>query len=87
MGPGAGGSGPLTPVLLATPKLISVVEKIKREYMAFINTSDQGKGKNNAVGIWQYNESGSLSGGGAEQEKLGMDSVLEGRKRSVIPFI
>lgn len=47
--------------------------------MIWINTSESGKGKNKAVGIWQYNESGVLPG--PEQEDLGLDSILEGRKK------
>jgi hypothetical protein len=56
------------------------VEKIKREYMAYINSRDIGKGKNKAVGIWQYNESGTLSQG-QEQQELGLESILEGRTK------
>ena len=70
----------LNSALLATPKLVSVVEKIKREYMACINASDKGKGKNKAVGIWQYNESGTLAEGQPQQE-LGLESILEGRTK------
>jgi GH25 family lysozyme M1 (1,4-beta-N-acetylmuramidase) len=55
-----------------------VVEKIKREYMVYINTDSVGKGKNKAVGIWQYTESGTLEGG---NEELGLDSILEGRTK------
>lgn len=68
----------LNPALLATPKLVSVVEKIKREYMAYVNTDSIGKGKNKAVGIWQYTESGTLESG---TEELGLDSILEGRTK------
>jgi hypothetical protein len=73
-------SSSLSSALLATPKLVSVVEKIKREYMAYINSKDVGKGKNKAVGIWQYNESGALSQG-QDQQELGLESVLEGRTK------
>jgi len=73
-------SSSLSSALLATPKLVSVAEKIKREYMVYINTKDVGKGKNKAVGIWQYNESGTLSQGQEEQE-LGLESILEGRTK------
>jgi hypothetical protein len=73
-------SSSLSSALLATPKLVSVVEKIKREYMAYINSKDVGKGKNKAVGIWQYNESGTLSQG-QEQQELGLESILEGRTK------
>lgn len=65
--------------LLVTPKLVSVVEKIKREYMAHINGTDEGKGKNKAVGIWQYNESGVLPG--PTREALGLETILEGRSK------
>jgi hypothetical protein len=74
------GSSSLGSALLATPKLVSVAEKIKREYMAYINSKDIGKGKNKAVGIWQYNESGTLSQG-QEQQELGLESILEGRTK------
>ena len=70
----------LNSALLATPKLVSVIEKIKREYMAYVNASDKGKGKNKAVGIWQYNESGTLAEGQPQQE-LGLESILEGRTK------
>jgi hypothetical protein len=73
-------SSSLSSALLATPKLVSVVEKIKREYMSYINAKDVGKGKNKAVGIWQYNESGTLSQG-EEQQELGLESILEGRTK------
>lgn len=55
-----------------------MVEKIKREYMAYVNTDSIGKGKNKAVGIWQYTESGTLESG---TEELGLDSILEGRTK------
>jgi len=74
------GSSSLSSALLATPKLVSVAEKIKREYMVYINTKDVGKGKNKAVGIWQYNESGTLSQG-QEHQELGLESILEGRNK------
>jgi hypothetical protein len=52
--------------------------------MAHINsTSSKGKGKNKAVGIWQYTESGTLESGEAE---LGLESVLEGRLKWVYPY-
>jgi hypothetical protein len=73
-------SSSLSSALLATPKLVSVVEKIKREYMAYVNSKAVGKGKNKAVGIWQYNESGTLSQGD-EQQELGLESILEGRTK------
>jgi len=74
------GSSSLSSALLATPKLVSVAEKIKREYMSYINAKDIGKGKNKAVGIWQYNESGTLSQG-EEQQELGLESILEGKTK------
>jgi hypothetical protein len=49
--------------------------------MAYINTSDVGKGKNKAVGIWQYTESGTLAEKGEAQEELGLESILEGRTK------
>jgi hypothetical protein len=69
----------MTSALLATPKLVSVAEKIKREYMAHINTDNVGKGKNKAVGIWQYTESGTLSG--PSEQELGLESVLQGKMK------
>lgn len=69
----------MSSTLLATPKLVSVAEKIKREYMAYINASTVGKGKNKAVGIWQYTESGTLPG--PSEQELGLDSILQGKKK------
>lgn len=47
--------------------------------MAYVNASESGKGKNKAVGIWQYTESGLLpSTAGPE---LGLEDVLEGRNK------
>ena len=46
--------------------------------MAYVNTDSVGKGKNKAVGIWQYTESGTLK---SETEELGLDSILEGRTK------
>lgn len=48
--------------------------------MAYINAKNVGKGKNKAVGIWQYNESGILPDGHVQQE-LGLESILEGRTK------
>jgi hypothetical protein len=61
----------MTSTLLATPKLVSVVEKIKREYMARINTDN--------VGNWQYTESGVLPG--PSEQELGLESVLQGKMK------
>jgi hypothetical protein len=64
--------------LLATPKLVSVAEKIKREYMASLHSADGGaKGKAKAKGIWQYTESGLLPG--PSEQEYSLDSVLEGK--------
>lgn len=42
------------------PKLISVVELVKRSYMEQIRANGP-KGKHKAVGLWQYNKSGCVS--------------------------
>jgi hypothetical protein len=55
----AASSSTLTSATLTTPKLISVVELIKRKFLE-IENGDVGKGKATAKGIWQYTESGLL---------------------------
>ncbi|ORY32570.1 hypothetical protein BCR39DRAFT_522914 [Naematelia encephala] len=59
----------LTPSLLNTPRLISVVELIKRAYMQRIESPESRKGKERAIGIWQYTESGLLPFVNLEREK------------------
>ena len=46
--------------------------------MAYINATDSGKGKNKAVGIWQYTESGLLP---SVEPGMGLEDVLEGRNK------
>ena len=80
----ASSSSTLTPSLLNTPKLISVVEIIKREYLALLNSSDNGKGKTGTRGIWQYNETGLLpvpSSAPDEEGNAGLIRVLEGKTK------
>lgn len=52
---------PLPSCLLTTPRLISVVELIKREYISELRAakaSCRGDAKGKGKGIWQYTESG-----------------------------
>jgi len=82
--PDSGTSSTLPPSLLATPKLISVVEMIKREYMARLNARKTGKGKNKAVGIWQYTKSGNLDDVERRTNGIVLITVLEGKTKYVI---
>lgn len=66
--------------------MISVVELIKREFMAKLEKSKKGKGKHRAMGIWQYTRSGLVEpkelGLGLEAEGdggMGLDRVLQGK--------
>ena len=65
----------LQPSLLTTPKLISVVEIIKREYLASLS----GKGKHKATGLWQYTETGLLPS--EFGEKMSLETVLSGKMK------
>ncbi|GFZ44156.1 hypothetical protein JCM24511_01877 [Saitozyma sp. JCM 24511] len=75
----------LLPCTLATPKLVSVAEVIKRAYIERLNTEGGGKGKNRAVGIWQYTRSGLVevdsSAGDEVEEGQGLMRVLGGRTK------
>lgn len=74
----------------AIPKLISVVELIKRAYIEQVDSAG-GKGKHKAVGIWQYNRSGcvspaevadnSLAAASAENAGTALSRVLLGRTK------
>jgi hypothetical protein len=70
---------------LATPKLVSVAEVIKRAYIERLNTEGGGKGKNRAVGIWQYTRSGLVevdsSAGDEVEEGQGLMRVLGGKTK------
>lgn len=67
------------------PRLISVAELVKREYMAILNKSGKGKGRHRGVGIWQYTKSGLVDPaevGLAVQEGDGqLARVLEGKMK------
>jgi len=85
--PSKASSSTLTPCLLTTPKLISVVEITKRRYISQLEASKSGKGKNRATGIWQYTESGlSPVPTTARSSDDGGDltRVLEGKTKSVV---
>ncbi|RSH81562.1 hypothetical protein EHS25_006184 [Saitozyma podzolica] len=75
----------LLPCALATPKLVSVAEVIKRAYIERLNTEGGGKGKNRAVGIWQYTRSGLVevdsSAGDEVEEGQGLMRVLGGKTK------
>lgn len=75
----------LGPALLNVPRLISVVEIIKRECLAALTSASDpsGKGKHRARGIWQYTESGQLSNAtsGTDGETLDLARVLEGKTK------
>ena len=81
----------LHPCTLTTPRLISVVELIKRDYLVGLAASGKGKGKHRATGLWQYTETGLLpdaptrdaSGEHGDDEARGeaLKRVLEGRTK------
>lgn len=48
----------LRPPTLTAPRLINLVEIIKREHIARLEKTGTGKGKHRAVGVWQYTETG-----------------------------
>ena len=61
----------------SAPRLISVVEQIKREYVVQSGT----KGKRPSRGIWQYTESGLLPVEPRDDEEDPLVRVLEGKTR------
>ncbi|KAK4686428.1 hypothetical protein P7C73_g3700, partial [Tremellales sp. Uapishka_1] len=74
----------LHPSTLSTPRLISIVEIIKRDYMTDLSLLENGKGKNRADGLWQYTESGLLSPSSVRPEQDGrtdLERVLSGKTK------
>jgi hypothetical protein len=70
----------LSPSTSTIPRLISVVEIIKREYLKTMDA----KGAPNIVGLYQYNEMGCLedeAGKGAEEEAR--DQSVEDRTKMI----
>jgi len=67
----------LHPATTSAPRLISVVEQIKREYVVQSGT----KGKRPSRGIWQYTESGLLPVEPRDDEEDPLVRVLEGKTR------
>lgn len=63
----------LHPSTLAIPRLISVVEKIKREYLSSLTPGPEKRG------LWQYTETGLV--GGVEMERPSLERVLSGKTK------
>lgn len=87
----------LRPCTLTSPKLITVVEIIKRELIAKYEAEGRGKGKHKATGVWQYTETGLVPaelfdgpGGTGGEEKAAekaageLARVLGGKTRYVL---
>ncbi|ORX36866.1 hypothetical protein BD324DRAFT_627488 [Kockovaella imperatae] len=66
----------LHPCTLTVPRLISVVELIKRQYLLELDKSGKGKGKHRATGLWQYTQSGLLSDS-ADRDQAGGPNRLK----------
>ena len=67
---------------LLAPRLISVVEIIKREYLARLSSTGKGSGKHKARGVWQYTETGLLPKEGSAAEPLDESGGMEGGKNA-----
>ncbi|CAK9786144.1 hypothetical protein CC85DRAFT_283745 [Cutaneotrichosporon oleaginosum] len=63
----------LHPATLAAPRLVSLVEKVKREYIASLVPRAEKQG------LWQYTETGLL--GPAEVERPSLERVLGGKTK------
>ncbi|CAD6574127.1 MAG: hypothetical protein TREMPRED_001014 [Tremellales sp. Tagirdzhanova-0007] len=74
-------SSTLTPSLLTAPRLVSVVEIIKREYISKLDGSECRKGKHTATGIWQYTETGLLPDRHPTRDEQSLTRVLEGKTK------
>ncbi|BEI84124.1 hypothetical protein CcaverHIS002_0407280 [Cutaneotrichosporon cavernicola] len=63
----------LHPATLAAPRLVSLVEKVKREYIASLSP------KKEKQGLWQYTETGLVVP--AETERPSLERVLSGKTK------
>lgn len=77
-------SSTLHPCTLTTPRLISVVEIIKRDYLVGLAASGKGKGKHRSTGLWQYTESGTLPAPSASEDKAMDDESKDEALRRVL---
>ncbi len=63
----------LHPATLASQRLVSVVEKVKREYIAALVP------RGDKQGLWQYTETGLVSP--TETERPSLERVLSGKTK------
>lgn len=72
----------LHPSTLTAPRLISVVELIKRSYISQLRDKKSGgKGKHGAAGLWQYTESGLVGESEIRDEGDDLQRAISGKNK------